>query len=89
MDQKDEHDHNDAKDEQYTIHAHLGLNFSGMKTLFKLCLIYADGSGNADHAVSWNLTLNLSEISRTFANFCRHRHDLVLSSKHGDFRRSR
>jgi hypothetical protein len=28
MDQKDEHDHNDGDDEQYTFHAHVKLNFS-------------------------------------------------------------
>jgi hypothetical protein len=28
MDQKGEHDHNDADDDQYTFHTHVGLNFS-------------------------------------------------------------
>jgi hypothetical protein len=28
MDQKEEHDHNDADDEQYTFHTHVRLNFS-------------------------------------------------------------
>ena len=63
------------------------------QALLKLLLINADGTGDADHAVCWNLalpdpevnriseTLNLSAISLTFANLVVIDTTLVLSSE--------